>query len=292
MAMTEHLWSVGTVDRSVKIGNKIISYDHNGSFSISDTSNGSSYRYSGPSLSGNSHYGGFYENGISAFLVCQVYSSPNYSEYMLRVNTDGTTNAHSLFGYGYATNNFLGVKGAISGDYIVASNVNENKMGIYKISTQTTTYSNSPGWMGWPARYDDAVYVANSTSITEVDPSNGGTINTIPANFGSAIVGVGQQFGNSIYWPESNGILKLDLISGTTSFKTLTPSGGSHGSNSIIGSDGYLYSIKSSNVLTVIDPETGQWKNNTLSPSRDGRNYVFCANDKLWIPSGKPDTWD
>ena len=169
----------------------------------------------------------------------------------------------------------------------------------HKLSNATVSWF---GEVGYPGTDGTNLWLLEGTTLAKkVDPSNGSLIGS-KVNIGvNAISTVGIQIGDYIMWPTSAGgpaLIGVHATNGTPKAITPTPSGFPYPPNLVATTykynpiDGYLYRLKSDTELVILDSVTGRWKIETLSPTRTNRySLVIGSNGKIYIPSGKPDSW-
>ena len=149
---------------------------------------------------------------------------------------------------------------------------------------------------GYPGVSGSSLYKATNSQINVIDTGDLSVIESYPIT-ATITPAKGILRGDVLWWATSTGFIGLNLITNTT--KTVVCSPATYPSPTgyacyyqfKLGSDGYFYRLHNTNTLVVVNPDTGQWKSITLSPSRDQRYNVIPYGDKLIIPSGKPDTW-
>lgn len=169
----------------------------------------------------------------------------------------------------------------------------------HKLSDNTVSSTGELGFSGTDGT--NLWLLEGSTLAKKVNPSDGSLIGS-KINIGvNAVTTVGIKIDEYIMWPTSSGgpaLIGVHATNGTPKVITPTPSGFPYPPNSVDTTykynpiDGYLYRLKSNTELLILDPETGRWKIETLSPTRTNRySLVIGSNGKIYIPSGKPDSW-
>ena len=225
------------------------------------------------------------------YYATYIMSGFHYS-YLYKADSSGNTTL-LLGGNGY----YFGNTGCQAGVHVQGYNVYNGVR--YKLSDNTVSGSGETGYPGTDGT--NLWLLEGSTLAKKVNPSDGSLIGS-KINIGvNAVTTVGIQIGEYIMWPTSSGgpaLIGVHATNGTPKAITPTPSGFPYPPNLLATTykynpiDGYLYRLKSDTELVILDPTTGRWKIETLSPTRTNRySLVIGSNGKIYIPSGKPDSW-
>lgn len=179
-----------------------------------------------------------------------------------------------------------------SGKILSESFVYDISSGGY-ISLNSSNYFGTDGTTLWRTKDGNKIVEYDYVNKTDV-----GSETTVSPNIISTI---GTLCGEYIYWPTWNGgacLTGINTTTGAPKSVVATPNGFPFPPNDsgveykYNPSDGYLYRLKSNTELVILDPETGRWKIETLAPTRTNRyGLAIGSNGKIYIPSGKPDTW-
>ena len=209
--------------------------------------------------------------------------------YLDKIDSSGNVTRLTLLAYNPTT--------ALAGVHVQGYNVYN---GIrHKLSDNTVSGSGETGYPGTDGT--NLWLLEGSTLAKKVNPSDGSLIGS-KINIGvDAVTTVGIKIDEYIMWPTSSGgpaLIGVHATNGTPKAITPTPSGFPYPPNLVATTykynpiDGYLYRLKSDTELVILDPTTGRWKIETLSPTRTNRySLVIGSNGKIYIPSGKPDSW-
>lgn len=217
--------------------------------------------------------------------------SATANSYLYKIDSSGN---NTLVMY---SNSYIGLSDSYAGVHVQGYNVYNGVR--HKLSNNEIS---GTGQLGYPGTDGTNLWLLEgSTLAKKVDPSNGSLIGS-KINIGvNAVSTVGIQIGDYIMWPTSAGgpaLIGVHTTNGTPKAITPTPSGFPYPPNLVATTykynpiDGYLYRLKSDTELVILDSVTGRWKIETLAPTRTNRyGLAIGSNGKIYIPSGKPDTW-
>ena len=275
------------------VGNKIISVNYSSSWvspenstaSIYDIETNVSLVYTAPAsrtVTPAIYNGKMYFGWTGAFYAYCLYSIASNGEVSMVPS--------SYIGTGQALNYWRYM--TYCDGYIVGNTMS------HKLSDNTTR---TTGVLGVPFSNGTDLFVKtsndiDSTVIKRVNPADGSqigdSITFVEASQSSGAIVNGDYLYIALSG-SAQAFKKIKFSNGEISSIVPTPSGYPYSAGSYkFGSDGYIYGIVNASSIVILDPETGRWKIETLAPTRTNRyGLAIGSNGKIYIPSGKPDTW-
>lgn len=136
---------------------------------------------------------------------------------------------------------------------------------------------------------------ADDTKIIEIDPDDLSVLNTFNTPENAKFFSEPAIRDGVLWFQGASNNCLVGFDTSTNSFKITRGTSGylaQVNSWTLYENNNYLVSMENANTLVIIDPDSGRWKKETLSPSRTYRGRILNHGSKLLIPSSLPGTWD
>jgi hypothetical protein len=134
------------------------------------------------------------------------------------------------------------------------------------------------------------LFVASNSParIAEIDVDTGAIVGVW--SFANYTDGLAAVHAGSLYWGDglTPGLVRFNPTDGPSSIPCTPPGVPSFYSERLVAHGGMLCAYVGSDRVVVIDPDTGNWDVDTLSPTRGRRYHAISAGGHLWVPSGEP----